>query len=206
VTATITADIMLTLPDDDSAMPLPAQSGDWSIATPVTTLYGLEHLEGKTVAILADGSVSANQAVIDGSITLSHAASSIVVGLPYTVQMQSLYTDIEGGGTVQGKRKNVPAVTMRVSKSRGFKVGANQVDTSTQETAAITSWRDLVEVKERNANIYAGSALPLYTGDRFIRINPDWNTPGQVSVQQDYCLPLSISAIIPEINIGDDNG
>jgi hypothetical protein len=206
VYADINADIMLTLPNDPDGTPLPALPGDWTISTPITTVYGLDHLEGMTVTALADGSVVTNQTVVNGSITLPNPASSIVVGLPFTAQLQSLYTDIEGGGTVQGKRKNIPGVTMRISKSRGFKVGANQVDTSTQATAAITSWRDLVEIKERSASVHAGVAIPLYTGDKFLRINPDWETPGQVSVQQDYCLPLSVSAIIPELIVGDDNG
>jgi hypothetical protein len=207
VTGTFTFPILLTTPNDPNKAPLPAAPGAWAISTPVSTVYGLDHLEGASVAVVADGSVYPSQTVTGGSISIApQTASAISVGLPYTCQLQSLYTDVQGGGTVQGKRKNIPGVTVRVAKSRGFKVGANQVDSSTQTTLAATTWTNLIEIKDRNANVFAGNAVPLYTGDKFLRINPDWKKPGQISVQQDYPLPLTVVAIVPEIVVGDDNG
>lgn len=206
VIGTLTVPISRTVPNDPALTPTPALPGEWSIATPVTTVYGLAHLEGMTVAILADGSVITNQVVTNGSITLPQAATAIVVGLPYTCQLQSLYADVEGGPTIQGKRKNIPAVTVRVSKSRGFKVGANQADASIVEGSNPQVWTNLVEAKDRGALVYAGYPVPLYTGDRLVRINPMWQKPGQVCLQQDYCLPLSVIALIPEFVVGDDNG
>ena len=206
LTGTITADIVEVLPDDIDRTPIPAAPGEWSITTPVTTIYWLDHLEGKQVAILADGSVVSSQAVTDGSITLPVAASAVVIGLSFVCQLQSLYADVEGGPTIQGKRKNIPGVTIRVSKSRGFRVGSNQADSSIQIGAVPQVWSGLVEVKDRSASVFAGRSVPLYTGDTLIRINPMWRKPGQVCVQQDYCLPLSITAFIPELIVGDDNG
>jgi hypothetical protein len=206
VTGTITAAIVDTIPNSTSGSAKPALAGTWSISTPVTTIAGLDHLEGKTVSILADGSVSPSQVVRNGSITLPTAASYIVAGLGYTCQLQSLYTDIQGGPTVQGKRKSIPAVTVRVNKSRGFQVGSNQADASTQPIMVPMTWTNQVEVKDRTASVYAGNAIPLYTGDIILRINPTWRKPGQISVQQTYPLPLSVSALIPELTVGDNDG
>jgi hypothetical protein len=206
VTATITSPILVTVPNDLTSTPEPAAPGTWSIATPVTTVYGLDHIEGKTVAILADGSVAPSQTVVNGSITIPQAASYICAGLPFTCQLQSLYTDIEGQTTVQGKRKSIPAVTVRMSKSRGLKIGSNQADSSTQNVLVPQVWQSLTEIKERSSSIYAGNAIPMFTGDKILRINPNWAKPGQVSVQQDYPLPASVIALIPEIAAGDDNG
>jgi hypothetical protein len=207
VLGTVTSNIINTITDDPNSKPSPADSGDWSISTPISTIHGLDHLEGMTVSIVGDGSVFPNQVVTNGSVSISpSSASVIVVGLPFIAQLQSLYTDVEGAATIQGKRKNIPGVTVRVHKSRGFKVGSNQVDPSTQTVSTPTAWNSLVEIKDRSSSIYAGNAIPLYTGDKFLRINPTWKKPGQVSVQQDYPMPLTISALIPEILVGDDNG
>jgi len=207
VLGTITSAIMVTIPNDPNNVPAPALAGDWSISTPVSTVYGLDHLEGMSVTIVGDGSIYPNQTVTNGSVSIAPAtASAITVGLSYTCQLQSLYTDVQGTATVQGKRKNIPAVTVRIVKSRGFKVGSNQSDSSTLTVFAPASWTNLIEIKDRNANIFAGSAVPLYTGDKILRIPPNWQKPGQVAVQQDYALPLTVSALIPELIIGDNDG
>ena len=102
--------------------PEPATSGSWSISTPTTTISGLNHLNGLTVAILADGSVVSNQVVTNNSITLQQPASNIVIGLPYTCQVQTMYLDGPSqGGTIQNKRKNISAVGLRVEGSRVFR-------------------------------------------------------------------------------------
>ena len=51
---------------------------------PTTTITGLDHLEGKEVTALADGSVVTGKTVSSGQITLGTEASVVHVGLPYT--------------------------------------------------------------------------------------------------------------------------
>ena len=155
---------------------------------------------------LADGNVVEDLVVVDGAIELPVPASAIVVGLPFVAQIQSLYTDIPGEATVQGKRKNIQQVTVRVSRSRGLMVGANEVDASTQQNQATVPWTKLVTMKDRGNTVYAGTPVPLYTGDEIINIPGNWRKPGQVSIQQSYPLPMNILALIPDVVVGDDNG
>lgn len=55
----------------------------------VTTVTGLDHLEGETVTVWADG-LDVGTAVVTGSqINLTTAASNVVVGLAYTAQFKS---------------------------------------------------------------------------------------------------------------------
>jgi hypothetical protein len=56
---------------------------------PVTTLRGLDHLEGETVQVLADG-FHTTATVVDGSITLADAASNIIVGLAYEALIETM--------------------------------------------------------------------------------------------------------------------
>ena len=69
VVANITQVLTTTVPDDPNSMPVPAVSGDWSIAVPVTVVRGLNHLEGMSVTGLADGGVIVPQTVVGGAIT-----------------------------------------------------------------------------------------------------------------------------------------
>lgn len=207
VIANITQPITAVIPNDPGNMPAPAAANNWSVAVPVTSVTGLNHLEGKTVAILADGSVVANQVVINGTVTLPQAYSDIVVGLPYTAQLQNLYLEVQQpGGTVQGKRKDVQAVIVRVHDSRGLQVGTNQPDASTQPNDATVPWANMKEIKERNALIHAGSAIPLFTGDEYINVPGDWDTKGQVAVQQTYPLPANVLCLVIQYSVGDTSG
>lgn len=211
VTGNITSPITDTIPNDPGNMPAPAAAGDWSITTPTDTIDGLWHLEGMEVSILADGSVIPNQTVTNGRIVLPNPASAIIIGLPYLPQLQTLYFDAPSQITVEGRRKRSFAVTARVQNTRGLTFGANQVDASTQPNQANIPWgtstaTGLIEVKERNALVTAGQPIQLLTMDERVNIPSTWRKPGQLSFQQDYPLPATVLACIPEFEIGDTPG
>ncbi len=202
--ANITNGLTVTLPN---GMPVPAQPGDWSVTTPTSTVSGLNHLEGQTVAIVADGGVQPAQVVTNGTIALQAPATQILVGLPFTPQLQTPYLDPPGQQDAsQGKRKNIPAVTVRIEASRGLSVGANQVDASTQANTNAVAWNNLTPIKERNALIGAGNALPLYTGDYFLYIAGGWATTAQVAIEQDFPMPANILAVVSGYVMGDTSG
>ncbi|TDY26302.1 hypothetical protein B0G81_6812 [Paraburkholderia sp. BL6665CI2N2] len=166
----------------------PLSSGEWSLTVPVSTVSGMDHLEGQTVALLADGNVLPQQQVIKGAVTLQRAATSVVVGLPYQAQLKTLYLDIQGGPTIQSKRKKVSAVTVRMLNSRGMKVGQ--------------TFSTLHEFKERNTQPM-GQPIQLITGDERITLDPLYDLTGQICIQQDDPLPCTVLGLIPEITVGD---
>jgi hypothetical protein len=160
---------------------------------PATTISGLDHLNGATVSILADGSVSPQQVVTNGSITLPQAASIVTVGLPYVSQLQTLCMQPEGMAMqVQDYRKKIAAVAVRVSDTRGLKVGPN--------------FNDLTEIKMRSSAISMGTAIPLFTGDQRLVIDNQYLVDDDVCIQQDQPLPCTILGVIPEVVIGDGPG
>lgn len=204
--ANVTDPLTSIVPNDPNKMPVPAIAGDWSIAPPILTVHGLNHLEGMMITGLADGGVIVPQEVVGGAVTLQNAASAITIGLPFAAQLQSLYLDPPAQTTTQGKRKDVQAVTVRVEQSRGIQVGTNQPDASVQPNNAALPWTNMKEIKERNALIDAGSAIPLFTGDTRILVPGDWDERGQVAVAQVYPLPATVLAMIPEFTLGDVSG
>ncbi len=207
VTANITQPITQTVPNDPNNTPVPAQPGTWTLATPTASVSGLSYLEGMDVVALADGGVVRDLTVTDGAVTLPQAASSVLVGLPFTAQMQTLYLETGQQPTIQTKRKNIYQVGVRVENSRPPEIGVNQPDQSTTPNGATLPWTGMSLINPRNPNALAGSPIPLYSGD-YIPDNVfgEWNTNGQVAIQQTDPVPLTVLAVTPQVEIGDSSG
>ena len=155
---------------------------------PVSSVSGLDHLEGKTVAILGDGSVVASRVVTGGAVTLDGAYGKVTVGLPYTCDLETLNLELATeAGTAQGQMKKIARVTVRAKDARGLTVGINQAA--------------LQEVKQRQQESL-GTAMQPFSGDYDVTIPSDWNRDGRVFVRQAYPLPATILDLIPEVNLG----
>ena len=153
----------------------------------VTSLAGLNHLEGESVIILADGNVIDGKTVSNGIISLTTAASRIHVGIQMVADLETL--DVEAPeGTIQGKPKKLSKIMVRFEKSRGLLVGP---------TSDL-----LVEMKQRE-NEPMGTPTTLLTGDKKITLKPAWNSNGRLLLRQVNPLPFTILAIVPDITIGD---
>lgn len=216
VLANITQPITNIVPNDPNNMPIPATqtslaglslpSTQWSISAPTSIITGLNHLEGLLVTGLADGGVIKPTIVENGQISLAAPASAITVGLAFTAQLQTMYLDVPGPDTSQGKRKDIFGVTIRMESSRGMSVGCNQVDQSTQPNGATVPWTNLYELKERNASVQAGQPLQLFTGDEYIVPSGTWDEKSQVAIQTDLPLPANISGVVFWFQVGDTSG
>jgi hypothetical protein len=168
-----------------------------------TTVYGLAHLEGMSVNVVADGVQQPAQVVSGGKVTVPVSARYVIAGLPYQCQLQTLNTDVPGEATVQGKRKNIYAVTVRVKNGRGVRVGANMANS--QDGTPIW-WTMPTEIKDPANGTSAGLTQPLFTGDERVNIPASWRKGGQVAVSQDWSYPVDVLAVIPEEVMGDSNG
>lgn len=149
------------------------------------TVTGLDHLEGESVAIIADGSVLPNETVVSGSITLDDPYSEIHVGLSYESLVETL--PLEGGGdwgTSQGKIKRVHQVTIRLLNSLGFLHGPDE--------------DNLTERSFRKSSDPMDSSPPLFSGDVSYNFEDSYNTQGIMVIKQEKAYPLMILAIMPE--------
>lgn len=203
VTADMIVPIVQLLPNSGDA-PLSQPAGAWTMTKPVTKISGLRHLAGLSVTGLADGN-EIPPTVVDanGEIQLPVPASSVIVGLGFQAQLQGVYLET-GEPTIQGQRKKIGAVTMRVESSRGMKVGTNQVDGSTLSPPQLAPvWHGLADLPQKARAPYKSRTQPLYTGDVRVPVNGGFGTPGQVAAQQDLPFPMQILAYIPEVFGGD---
>lgn len=154
---------------------------------PVEAVRGLEHLEGKTVSILADGAVHPQRVVTGGAVSLEHPAAKIHVGLPITADLRTLpvigQIDNAYG---RGRRKNVNEIWLDVLGSSGIWAGPHE--------------DALVESKQRSTEA-PGSPPRLKTGEVQLTLKPDWNEYGQILVRQRDPLPLTIVSITLGVTI-----
>lgn len=203
VTANIQVPIAETIGNDPDGKPIPQPSGNWTIATLVTVLHGLNHLEGMDVSCLADGGVVNNLTVENGSVTLPIPASSIVVGLGYRCELQTLPLEAPAGVTIQGRRKNIFQANIRVEDSAAPLVGTNQPDQSTQANDEPVDWANMVRIPSRGPQNLAGLPIQLFTGEWFTGVLGDWDTPGQLAIQMSNPLPVTVLSVIPWLQVGD---
>jgi len=154
---------------------------------PVSTLAGLDHLEGEEVSILIDGAVHPRRTVVGGSINLDVPGSKIHVGLPITADMQTLPLAFETQGFGQGRVKNVNKVWLRVYRSSGIFAGPSP--------------DRLTEAKQRTTENW-GQPPALKTEEIEIMVEADWTDNGSVFVRQQDPLPLTIVSMSLEVAIG----
>lgn len=201
----ITQPITATIPNDPYNTPIPQPAGSWSIINPTMTVNGLDHLEGMTVACLADGYVQEPMTVVDGAITLQSPASTIVVGLPFIAQVQTMYMDAPDQVTTQTRRKNVQNVTARVFKTRGIQVGVNQPDASVQPNGAVLPWTGMRDIAPGWNVAIPNNPPALFTGDYPLNSVYGQQSPrGQIAFQQLNPLPMNVTAEVAWVTVGDD--
>jgi len=180
------------IPDDPEHRFKRQASGTWSMDTPFTTVYSLDHLEGQQVSCLADGGVVNSLVVHNGSVTLPSPVSKVIVGYGYQAQLQTMYLDLgQEINSVQGKRKKVGALTVRCKDSRALKAGR--------------TFETVIPIKEQNRNTVMGVAIRLITGDERIVMDPLWDVPGQIALQVDDPLPSTVLGVVPEVVVGDSS-
>lgn len=154
------------------------------------TITGLNHLEGETVQILADGSTHADKTVSGGSITLDRNATKVHIGFNYTSLIKTLR--MEGGaddGVSQGKIKRIHGVTVRFLDTVGAEMGPDA--------------SNLDRLPFRDSSMAMDQAVPLFTGDKEISFPSGYDNDAQVVVQQSQPLPMTITAIMRRSNTFD---
>lgn len=125
---------------------------------------GLDHLEGRLVDIIADGHVVQAQMVSDGQITLTEAASTVEIGLPWIWKVTPMPIEAQlTDGTVIGHRFRPLSVAVQVV-----------------DTAALFVNGKLQEFR-RFGSARFDEALPLFTGVHTLRLL-GWHKGGTAPV------------------------
>lgn len=99
-----------------------------TFGSPVTTVTGFKHLEGKTISIIGDNAVYPNQVVTNGTITLNPSATTVTGGLPYTPTATLFKPEIQTPqGFIQGRPYTIDYAIFRVRSVTGLSVNNTQI-------------------------------------------------------------------------------
>lgn len=167
--------------------------------TPFTIITGLDHLEGKYVAVFGDGQFidsGLSTTPIDGlflvfsggiSPPLPDPVNKAQVGLPYTSIMapiSSEFTTKQQGASL-GKTKTISDISLRLKKSKGGKLGPR------------LNYLDVLKTVDYDNSVEG------FTGDVKITYPDQFNTDGSFFVVQDEPLPMSIQAMFINMRMGE---
>lgn len=144
-----------------------------------TTWAGLRHLEGKTVDVVADGSVMPRAVVSGGQVTLARKAKTVEIGLHYDTTIETLTPEVATTeGTTQNARKRTSEVTMRFLDTIGAECNGQ-----------------IIPFRTFGPKILDKPA-PLFTGDHYMGKLGWERGEDTLIVQQRQPLPFHLLAII----------
>jgi hypothetical protein len=175
---------------DDQANAFYVDCGLTYDGSPVTTISGLDHLEGETVDVLADGASHPQRVIAYGSITLQRSASVVQVGLPCPAKLATMRVDAGAAdGTAQGKTKRINRVVVRLLNTLGGKMGPAEDEVD--------------ELLFRSTGDDMDVAPPVFSGDKEILWRGGYEKDGYIWYVNDQPLPATIVAIMPQVTTQD---
>ena len=171
-----------------SAVPVAQRSAtaNWSWAR--NTLGSLGHLEGKEVAILADGLVQDRKTVTAGVVTLDYPAVRVQIGIPYDSDAETLALAPATPETIRGNFKMVSVLRAILQESRSLWAGPSATK--------------LFEAKTRT--VADGFTTPpnLISDVVEIRLNSTWDRNGTTLIRHSDPTPIGVLALMPEVTVG----
>ena len=156
----------------------------------ISTVTGINHLEGETVAVLVDGASHADKTVTNGNITLDRSGGVIHVGYNYDSLVETLRMEAGADdGISQGKIKRIHGVTARFIDTVGAETGPDL--------------NNLDRMPFRDSSMAMDGPIPLFNGDKEIFFPSGYDNDAQVIVRQNQPLPMTILAIMRRSNTFD---
>lgn len=150
----------------------------------VTTITGLEHLEGESVAITGNNAVFPAKTVSGGSVTVSKAVTEAYVGKLFSVVIKPSRPEFgTPTGTSQGRKKRANQVLVRLINTGGITINGDQVPF-------------------RKSTDLMGQAPAEFTGDKKV-MNLGYDRDGFVEIRQDQALDCHVVAVIMDLNVGE---
>lgn len=166
-----------------------ALSGE--VASPASVWSGLDHLEGETISVVADGAVTENIVVQGGSVTLSEPASQVQIGLPYTHVVEPLPPN-ESGNIGAGRKIRLIEGIFRVQNTASLRLDVGR------------GLRD-IPLKDFGEGNILDTPNPSVSGDIRVR-SLGWQKDGTTPlwrIEQSSPLPFTLLSVANEIKVND---
>lgn len=151
------------------------------------TFAGLDHLEGKTVSVLGDGSVHEDVIVSSGTVALTDYFNKVHIGLPFRSALKPMKLAFPGAN-IRGKKKRIHQIIFSFFETLGAKFGP----TSGDETIPFRKTTDPL-----------GAPPPLFTGEKVQTFNGGYELNADIYAEQTQPLPMTVRSITARLGIYD---
>jgi len=169
-----------------------AYKANGEVREKVTTVSGLNHLEGQTVQVFADGAVQTTKTVSSGAITLDSAASLVHVGLSYERRWKSLKLAFGAeAGSAIGQPKSIADVILVLMEAAEGSLSVASVDDDGE--GAFT------ELDLRSANQIDGQPVPFFTGEKSLGVEAGYDEDIRIVIKGTSPSPATVLGVSPEL-------
>ena len=152
------------------------EGGDFCLVQ--NSLSGLDHLEGETVQVVADGSYHSDQVVSSGSITVDYA-NTIVAGLRFDSILRPMPIEpVLADRLSMSRKKAVSKVSVKLYNTIGAKIGQQGKQLTNHPAVSTTD--------------AAGETIDLETAETRVFIASDWKREKVLEIKQDLPYPMTV--------------
>ena len=148
---------------------------------------GLNHLEGKSVSVLADGVVMGNFTVVAGQIQLPRSAKTVSIGLGYVSTIKLLPVEIVSqSGSSQGVNVRTGRCTIKFFESIGC-----------------TFNTEVIPFRKFGVGIFDKPVLPFTGVKKVDLLGWDDDNAGVVTIVQNQPLPMHVLSVTRKVTSND---
>lgn len=154
----------------------------------VTSISGLDHLEGETISILADAATHPTKVVTSGAISLDRPVQSATIGLGYTSILETNIMESKSKvGTIQGSIGRTYKAIIRFYETLNGEYGYNSISTD--------------KILFRSGSDAMDSSPGLFTGDKILEFPNGYENGQKITIKQTAPLPMSILSIVLKVEM-----
>jgi hypothetical protein len=148
---------------------------------------GLNHLEGKKVQVVGDGSFIEEATVSSNKITTTDYYNTLLAGLPYTSTLSPMPIEPTLVNKIsQGRVKAIAKIIVRFFNTKGAKVGE--------------VGRQLTTFPVADTQDPTGQPISLKTGQQRFFVGSDYEREKLIEVKQDLPYPMTVLSIASQVN------
>ena len=155
-----------------------------------TTMSGLDHLEGETVSVLADGAPHPDCVVDSGEITLQWEAETIIAGLAFTAKIEPTYLETADPGSItKAFKKRITRACIEFWETLGCEISADDGVTY-----------DPIEFRTVSDNM--DSVPALFSGIKEEVVRSSFERQSSVILRSRQPLPMNVLSLTIRFTIG----
>ena len=160
---------------------------DAMFTSPQTSITGLNHLNGQTVAMHGDGKYLGSAVVENGAVTLPEPCRNVAIGLPITSRLVTIPYEYANQEVVM-REHNPKSIHLRIRGSGGLKYGIYPLrpNGKTYELKRGTSWE---QVQNPDSKVLA------------LVIDGNWDRQSQIQLIASDTQPIEIQALLADYAI-----